>query len=36
VNFPSSIWWELLPGVNVVSVAGATATSGLKWRDAWL
>jgi hypothetical protein len=36
VSFPSSVWWELRPGAQTVAVSGATATSGVRWRDAWL
>lgn len=36
VSFPSSVWWELIPGNNTVAVSGATATNGVRWRSAWL
>lgn len=38
VSFPSSIWWELAPGVsNTVSVSGATVSgSGISYRTSWL
>jgi hypothetical protein len=36
VSFPSSVWWELRPGAQTVAVSGATATSGVRWRDSWL
>lgn len=36
VSYPSSVWWELIPGANTVAVSGATVSgSGIAWRGAW-
>lgn len=31
---PSSTWWELVPGINSLSISGVTAT--IYYRDAWI
>lgn len=33
--FPSSVWWEMAPGNNTISVTGATSIT-VSWRSAWL
>lgn len=36
VSYPSSVWWDLIPGANTVAVSGATVSgSGISWRAAW-
>lgn len=31
---PTSVWWTLLPGNNVITKSGGAAT--ISWRDAWM
>jgi hypothetical protein len=31
---PLTVWWELLPGANIITKSGGAAT--ISWRDAWL
>lgn len=35
VDVPSSAWWALAPGDNLISVTGGSAWT-INWRDAWL
>lgn len=33
VAYPSSVWWELIPGTNAVTITNAATPT---WRDAWV
>lgn len=33
---PTSVWWPLFPGSNILSVAGVTGDIDITWRNAWI